>query len=86
MTDILERLDDMFIRFAAESHNDAARRRVQTAKDAAEEIKKLREALAECNVWVTSAIECGEWVWDGDQKEAAIFARDQAREELGETQ
>lgn len=42
MTDILERLDDMFSRFAAESHDDAARRRVQTAKDAAEEIKKLR--------------------------------------------
>jgi len=42
MTDILERLDDMFSRFAAESNDDAARRRVQTAKDAAEEIKKLR--------------------------------------------
>jgi hypothetical protein len=45
MTDILERLDDMFSRFAAESHDDAARRRVQTAKDAAEEIKELRTAL-----------------------------------------
>ncbi len=45
MTDILERLDNMFIRFAAESNDDAAMRRVRTAKDAAEEIKKLREAL-----------------------------------------
>jgi len=45
MTDILERLDDMFIRFAAESNEDSARRRVQTAKDAAEEIKDLRTAL-----------------------------------------
>ena len=84
MTDILERMDNMFIRFAAESNEDAARRRVQTAKDAAEEIKKLREALAECNFWVNAAIECKNWMWDGDQKEAAIFARDQARAALGE--
>jgi len=47
---------------------------------------RLREALAECNVWVTAAIECKDWMWDGDQKEAAIFARDQARAALGETQ
>ena len=42
MNDILKRLDFMFIRFAAESNDDAAIRRVQAAKDAAEEIKKLR--------------------------------------------
>jgi hypothetical protein len=46
---------------------------------------RLREALSECNVWVTAAIECKDWTWDGDQKEAAIFARDQARAALGET-
>ena len=45
MTDILKRLNFMFIRFAAETNDDASIRRVQTAKDAAEEIKTLREAL-----------------------------------------
>jgi hypothetical protein len=45
---------------------------------------RLREALAECNVWVTAAIECKDWMWDGAQKEAAIFARDQASAALGE--
>jgi hypothetical protein len=45
---------------------------------------RLREVLAECNIWVTAAIECKDWMWDGAQKEAAIFARDQARAELGE--
>ena len=48
------------------------------------ENEKLRAALAECNVWVTAAIECKDWMWDGAQKEAAIFARDQARAALGE--
>jgi hypothetical protein len=47
MTDILGRLDGMFNRFGSESNDDAARRRVQTAKDAAEEIEKLRVALHE---------------------------------------
>jgi hypothetical protein len=42
MTDILERLHLMHYRLAAESEDQAANRRVQTAKDAAEEIKKLR--------------------------------------------
>jgi hypothetical protein len=51
---------------------------------AAAEIERLRAALAECNVWVTAAIECKDWMWDGAQKEAAIFARDQARAALGE--
>jgi hypothetical protein len=52
--------------------------------DLEEENARLREALSECNVWLTAAIECKDWVWDGDQKEAAIFARDQARAALGE--
>lgn len=45
MTDILERLRLMQYRLAAESEDNAANRRVQTAKDAAEEIKDLRTAL-----------------------------------------
>ena len=45
MTDIVERLQDMFYRFGRESPEDAANRRIQTAKDAADEIEKLRAAL-----------------------------------------
>ncbi len=45
---------------------------------------RLREALSECNSWLNAAIECKNWTWDWDQKEAAIFARDQARAALGE--
>jgi hypothetical protein len=47
MSDILERLQNMFFRFGTESPNDAANRRIQTAKDAADEIEKLRAALRE---------------------------------------
>jgi hypothetical protein len=49
MTDIVERLQDMFFRFGRESPDDAANRRIQTAKDAADEIEKLRAALIEIN-------------------------------------
>jgi len=45
MSDILERLQNMFFRFGTESPDDAANRRIQTAKDAATEIEKLRVAL-----------------------------------------
>jgi predicted MPP superfamily phosphohydrolase len=45
MTDIVDRLRDMFFRFGKESPDDAANRRIQTAKDAADEIEKLRAAL-----------------------------------------
>jgi hypothetical protein len=45
---------------------------------------RLLEVLSECNSWLTAAIECKNWTWDWDQKEAAIFARDQARAALGE--
>ena len=72
MTDILERLRLMHYRFAAESENDAANRRVQTAKDAAEEIKKLREAIE-------MAIDC---IQDKD----VIGARQTLTIALGETQ
>jgi hypothetical protein len=47
MSDILERLQYMFFRFGRESPDDAANRRIQTAKDAATEIEKLRAALKE---------------------------------------
>jgi hypothetical protein len=49
MTDILERLQYMFFRFGKESETDADNRRIQTAKDAADEIEKLRAALIEIN-------------------------------------
>jgi hypothetical protein len=45
MSDIVKRLEDMFFRFGTERPDDAANRRIQTAKDAADEIKKLRAAL-----------------------------------------
>ena len=45
MSDIVERLQDMFFRFGRESPDDAAHRRIQTAKDAATEIEKLRAAV-----------------------------------------
>ena len=42
MSDIVKRLEDMFFRFGMESPEDAAKRRIQTAKDAADEIERLR--------------------------------------------
>jgi DNA-binding transcriptional regulator GbsR (MarR family) len=45
MSDIVKRLEDMFFRFGTESPDDAAKRRIQTAKDAADEIEKLRAEL-----------------------------------------
>lgn len=42
MSDIVERLQNMFFRFGGESPEDAANRRIQTAKDAADEIEKLK--------------------------------------------
>lgn len=46
MSDIVERLRDMFVRFGGESNDDAATRRVKTAKEAADEIELLRAQLA----------------------------------------
>ena len=53
MSDILERLQDMFFRFGRESPDDAANRRIQTAKDAATEIEKLRAAVQDLakHIW-----------------------------------
>jgi hypothetical protein len=45
MSDIVERLQNMFFRFGGESPEDAANRRIQTAKDAADEIEKLRAEI-----------------------------------------
>jgi hypothetical protein len=42
MSDIVKRLEDMFFRFGTESPAYTANRRIQTAKDAADEIEKLR--------------------------------------------
>jgi len=42
VSDIVERLQNMFFRFGGESPEDAANRRIQTAKDAADEIEKLK--------------------------------------------
>jgi hypothetical protein len=64
-----------------------ARRAKARDKEFAElqiENARLREVLSECNIWLTAAIECKAWTWDGGQKEAAIFARDQARKEIGD--
>lgn len=49
----------------------------------AEREKRMREALREAEVWLTSALECERWVWDIEQYEAATEARDKARA-LGE--
>lgn len=57
MSDIVKRLEDMFFRFGTESPDDAANRRIQTAKDAADEIKKLRAALLLARVAVSHACE-----------------------------
>jgi len=57
MSDIVKRLEDMFFWFGTESLDDAANRRIQTAKDAADEIKKLRAALLLARVAVSHACE-----------------------------
>ena len=35
------------------------------------EARQFREALDLMNTWVESALNCKEWRWDGDQREAA---------------
>jgi hypothetical protein len=66
-------------RNAAEYAREQKKREQLQAENA-----QLQGLLSECNSWVTAAIECKNWTWDWDQKEAAIFARDQARAALGE--
>lgn len=46
------------------------------------EVKRLREALGLQNEWVRAALECKDWVWDGDQREAAEWSLSQARAAL----
>jgi len=70
MSDILERLQYMFPRFGRESPDDAANRRIQTAKDAATEIEKLRAAVQ----------DLAKHVWRGDWDKL----KPETRELLGE--
>ena len=70
MSDILERLQYMFFRFGRESPDDAANRRIQTAKDAATEIEKLRAAVQ----------DLAKHVWRGDWDKL----KPETRELLGE--
>lgn len=70
MSDILERLQNMFFRFGTESPDDAANRRIQTAKDAATEIEKLRAAVQ----------DLAKHVWRGDWDKL----KPETRELLGE--
>jgi hypothetical protein len=70
MSDILERLQDMFFRFGRESPDDAANRRIQTAKDAATEIEKLRAAVQ----------DLAKHIWRGDWDKL----KPETRELLGE--
>jgi hypothetical protein len=74
MSDILERLQYMFFRFGRESPDDAANRRIQTAKDAATEIEKLRAALQ----WLLNDLE------DYPASARPLAAYDNARAALGE--
>jgi hypothetical protein len=70
MNDILERLQDMFLRFGGESPDDASKRRTQTAKDAQAEIEKLRAAVQ----------DLAKHVWRGDWDKL----KPETRELLGE--
>jgi hypothetical protein len=72
MSDILERLQYMFFRCGRESPDDAANRRIQTAKDAATEIEKLRAAVQ----------DLAKHVWRGDWDKL----KPETRELLGEKQ
>lgn len=40
---------------------------------------ELLESLIDVELWLTGALECKEWMWDWDQREAATQARDVAR-------
>jgi len=70
MSDIVERLQNMFFRFGTESPDDAANRRIQTAKDAATEIENLRAAVQ----------DLAKHVWRGDWDKL----KPETRELLGE--
>ena len=81
MSDILERLQYMFFRFGRESETDAANRRIQTAKDAADEIKKLRAALKDAADALHYAGQNASSVSFGS---ITFMAEKQARAALGE--
>lgn len=42
----------------------------------------LVEALKNQNEWVRAALECKDWAWDGDQREAAEWSLADARKVL----
>lgn len=44
----------------------------------------LYDALVETESWLTAALECETWVWDGDQHHAATIARGNARRALAQ--
>lgn len=48
--------------------------------------KELAECLHGAELWLTAALECKDWHWDGDQFEAATECRDRARAALSKYQ
>lgn len=44
----------------------------------------MRDAIRHAEAWLTAALECQHWHWDGDQREAATEARDNALAALGQ--
>lgn len=46
------------------------------------QIKALKAALRESDAWVRAALQCKDWHWDDDQREAAIYSVKQAHAAL----
>lgn len=47
-------------------------------------IRELRKALTHSNHWVEAALECKNWTWDADQREAAEMSVAEARTVLAQ--
>jgi len=57
MTDIVDRLRERYYRRASESNDEARIRRQRERDDAADEIERLRERLADCTKRYTDLLD-----------------------------
>jgi hypothetical protein len=60
----------------------AAEASLTTARADGIEVERLREALELHQIWLRAALDCKDWAWDGDQRQAAEEAYTQGQAAL----